>query len=69
MCTDRTDRVILCQFFQQCQTESDLDKLIVGTNEKLISNSFIKKPDLIQQLVWGETGTFVRRLLWEEENE
>ena len=26
-------------------------------------------PDMIQQLVWGETGTFVRRLLWEEENE
>ena len=26
-------------------------------------------PDMIQQLVSGDTGTFVRRLFWEEENE
>ena len=67
---DRMAQAKLAQYERLIQT-LEQQEILDKTKKLQIPGSGMEPggPDLIQQLVWGEMGTFVRRLLWEEENE
>ncbi len=68
--TDRIARAKLSQY-EKLLRMMEQQEILEKTKKLQVPQTELDPngPDMIQQLVWGETGTFVRRLLWEEENE